>query len=132
MIPPEPGPDPTPDPDPPTPTGYEVAVTMNNTTSMVGTTTWLQSGDTWGSGIVGSTSTKNGTATFSNVPAGDYYIYIAPTSGTVMSNYRKNVVWNGSGVTTTAVTNGTLNAWKSSNKVTVSGASTLTVTIQND
>lgn len=105
---------------------------MTNKTSMVGTTTWLQSGDTWGSGIVGSTSTKDGTDTFSNVPAGDYYIYIAPTVGTVMSNYRKSVVWNNSGVATSVVTNGTANAWKSTSKVTVSGNSTLAVTIQLD
>lgn len=128
-----PGPDP-PGPDPPTPTGFsgELHISYPNS-GIASATTWLQTGSNWGEGILSGSSTTemHGTKTFT-CPAGDYYIYSAPISGTSLSDFQCTMTKDGVSVPSTRVTNGDFVAWRSSSKITVAADVIIGVTVQYD
>lgn len=94
-------------------------------------TTWMQTGDTYGSGIVSgsSTSKTSGTEVFS-VADGDYYVYVS-TGSSSPSDFSKWIKVNGSVVTTSVVTNGSLYALKTNSKISVSADVTINVRMVN-
>lgn len=123
-----PEPEPEPDPDPPTPTNYTISGTNNGSFNA---TVWFQTGDTWGSDIVDS-KTMNGygsTASFT-VPAGDYFVYYSAAG--ITNSVVGELKLFGQTVSTTKVTNGSVNGFKSTNKVTVGQNGNMTWTVYLD
>lgn len=127
----DPTPGPTPDPEP---TGYSAELHISYPNSGIASaTTWLQTGSTWGDGILSASSTTemHGTKSFT-CPAGEYYIYSAPISGTTLSDFACTMTKDGVSVPSTRVTNSDFVAWRSSSKITVSANTIIGVTVEYD